>query len=306
MTSFLRGLDSRMPLLVAVVLLALAAGALWWPTEPDVRGGGALLVYLPEADARREAALEELAAVVGRQTALDLSLVVARDQDRFRDGLDEAVLVLCPDGPAISLPTDAWQPLATGRRRVPWNLRPRPVLVSRIDADTTACPWRTAPARTVFGDSLSLVCLAPVIAEGRTIRPEGVAWGGDPYDHRGVLAALAHGAYDHAVVRQFDAEAAVAAGLLPTHHWRVRRLGAPVPDIMVMVSRRLSSATRRDLQMALGVLGRELGGPGEDTAALVAALGCLGLDGFNFTPMLGTDVDRARRRYGAGWPPTRP
>ena len=304
MTDQPHGFRSRLPLVVAVLLVLLAAAARWWPVDPVVRGGGTLLVLMPRDDARRETMLTEFAQLLGQAVSLDLRLALAGDREEFQAGLDEALLVLCPDGPAIALPTGAWQPLATGRRRAPWNLRPRPVLVSRLEADTTSAPWRTAPRRTVFGDSLSLVCLAPVIAEAGTPLPSGVTWGDDPYDHGGVLVALANGAFDHAVVRQFDAEAALATGRLPAESWRMRRLGAPVPDIMVMVSRRLPTATRRELQLTLSVLGREMDGPSEGAAGLVAGLGLLGLDGFNFTPMLGTDVERARGRYGAGWPPS--
>jgi len=295
-----------LPFIVPVLLLVLAAGARWWPVEHGPRDGGSFLVCLPQADARREAALDQLATYVGKAVGLNLQLRVARDAESFAAEIDEAMLIMCPDGMAMNLPTEAWQPLAAGRRRAPWNLRPRSVLVSRSAADTTTTPWRLNPQRTVFGDSLSLVCLGPVLLDGHEERPDGVAWGGDPYDHRSVLSALAHGAYDYAVVRQFDAEAALEAGVLDRHNWRVRRVGTPVPDVLVMVSRRLTSATCRDLQLTLSVLGRELDGPADRSAGVVAGLGLMGLDGFNFMPMLGNDVDRARRRYGAGWPPTRP
>jgi hypothetical protein len=127
-----------------------------------------------------------------------------------------------------------------------------------------------------------------------------VAWGNDPYDHRDVLAAARHGAYDHAVVRQWDAEAALSSGRLDPRRWRVRRLGDPVPDIVVLASRSLSRAARIDLQESLSTLGRDASGKGAGGIDLDGRLAALGFEGFNL--LLGPDFDRLRRRYSPCWP----
>jgi hypothetical protein len=287
--------------LVAASLLALTAGALLIPPEPLARGDGTLLVLLPVGEVRRGEALEALAAYLGRQARLDLRVQIAGDRQAFAEALPTALVTLCPDGLGLDLPTGAWQALATGRRRVPWNQRPASVLVGRRSLPPQTAPWRTAPARTVFGDSLSLVCLAPLCEDGRREPlPATVGWGRDPYDHRAVLAAAVHGAYDHAVVREWDAAAALAEGWLDPAHWRVERLSDPLPDVVVFASRRLTGAVRLDLQEALALLGR-------DDAVLAPAdhlvevqLGHLGLDGFNL--LLGPEVERLRRQYDRCWP----
>jgi hypothetical protein len=187
---------------------------------------------------------------------------------------------------------------------VPWNLRPASTLISRVSAPAADRPWLSVPSRTVFGDSLSLVCRAAWCEGDDADGPDGVGWGTDPYDHRPVLVALRHGAYDHAVVRQWDAEAAVAEGCLPPDRWRLRTLSDPVPDVVVLASRRLSTGVRLELQQALAVVGRQLDRRHAGDPALVTGLGLLGLDGFNL--LLARDFDRIRRRYEPCWPDNAP
>ena len=283
--------------LAPLAVLVLATAALLWPPHADRRGDGSLLVLLPEPDPRREEALAGLTKFLANQARLDLRLELARDLGAFQQRLAGALVVLCPDAVAMALPAAAWQPLAAGRRRMPWNLRPTAVLVSRRGHEGVEEPWRTAPSRSGVGDSLSLVCLAPLCDEdGQRIHSAGLSWGSDPYDHRAVLAAAEHGRYDHAIVRQWDAEAALAAGRLDPAHWQLRRLSPPVPDVTLLGARRLSAAVRLDLQESLSVLGRE----DDASSALVAGLGLLGLDGFNL--VLGPDFERLRRRFGHCWP----
>jgi hypothetical protein len=287
----------------ALALVLLAAAALFWPRQSAVRGDGSLLVLLPEADARRHDALAALAAHLGASGRLDLHVQTVPDRAGLDAALGDALVIVCPDGAALSLPSAAWQPLAVGRRRVPWNLRPTSVLVSRLPDLAGAAPWRTDPRRTVLGDSLSLVCLAPLCPDGEAgPLPAGVGWGRDPYDHRGVLEAARHGAYDHAVVRQWDADLAFAAGRLDPAVWQVRRLSEPMPDVVVLVSRRLAQGVRLDLQEALSVLGRRREEGSATERRLETQLGLIGLEGFNL--LLGPDFDRIRQRYGRCWPRT--
>jgi hypothetical protein len=291
-------------LAVAAALILLALAAVIWPAENARRAQGRLLVLMPHHDVRREEALQRLAAALARSTRLDVTLEVALDLDGFHDRLDRAVLVLAPDAVTLSLPPESWQPMVTGRRRTPWNLRPTSVLVSRIDGPSAAEPWLSAPTRTVFGDSLSLVCRAAWCRREANATPAGVAWGDDPYDHRPVLEALRHGAFDHAVVRQWDLEAAIDEGWLTRSEWRITELGAPVPDVVVLASRRLPAGVRMEVQRALTVIGRELDGPSATQRELVLGLGLLRLDGFNL--LIGPDFERFRRQYDTCWPRTGP
>jgi hypothetical protein len=285
----------------ALVLLLLAAGALFWPQEPARRGDGYLLVLDPAADAHRREVYTLLASYLGQQARLDLQLLVVGDRDGFESGLAEALVILTADGPGLALPTAAWQPLAAGRRRVPWNLRPAAVQLSRVRAAGADAPWHAVPGRTAFGDSLSLVCLAPLCA-GQQISPlpAGVAWGRDPFDHGDVLAAAAFGAFDHVVVRQWDAQAALADGRLDPAEWQLKTLSEPLPDVLLLASRRLPRAVRIDLQQSLTVLGREPDGVTAEHRRLATGLALVGLDGFNL--LLGPDLDRLRRQLGPCWP----
>lgn len=287
--------------LVGTGLVVLAVASVFYPREAMVRDDGTLLALLPEPDPRRREALGELTAYLSDQAGIQLRLQLTADTEAFAAALPGALVALCPDAVGLSLPTSAWQALVAGRRRVPWNLRPTSVLVSRRGAPQTVRPWVTAPSRTVFGDSLSLACLAPLCdGSAAPTRPVGVGWGRDPYDHRPVLIAAAHGAYDHAVVRQWDADAALAAGSLDPAVWTVRRLSDPVPDVVLLVSRRLPGGARLDLQEALTMLGRDPAHGDLESRLVRSQLGLLGLDGFNL--LLGPDFERLRRQHGRCWP----
>lgn len=305
MTRISQGARPRIPLVVGVLLLVLAGAARWWPAELMPRPGGTLLVLLPEPDPRREEALAGLAGHLGTAAGIDLGLVVARDLAGLHAQSSDAMLVMGPDAAVLSLEPAAWYPLVSGRRRAPWNLRPVPVVVSRRSVAEAARPWQTAPRRTVVGDSLSLVCRALLgPADLAAARAAGVAWGRDPYDHRPVLRALEMGAFDHAVVRQWDAEAMVAAGHLGSDRWRVRAARDPVPDVLIVASRRLPTARRVSLQQALSLLGRSHDVADPESRAVTAGLGLLGLDGFNL--LAAPDLDQVRRRYAGCWPTTGP
>jgi hypothetical protein len=285
----------------ALLIVLLAAASQWWPRPEADLGDGTLLAYLPVADVRREDAIAALGQYVG--DTIDRTLVprIARDREEFRAGLDDALVVIAPDGAALALPTAAWQPVVAARRHVPWNLRPSGMLLSRRDVAATEAPWRTAPRRTAIADSLSLVCLAPLCADGSGHQlPRDVAWGDDPLDHAAVLVAAAHGAYDHVVAREWDVEAAVAAGRLDPARWTTRKVSGPMPDVVVLASRRLPAASRLALQQALSTLGRSADGEDARCARLEVHLGQLGLDGFNL--LLGPDFDRLRRQFGPCWP----
>ncbi len=289
------------PLFFALLVLLLTAAALWWPRAGAGDSDGALLVLSPTAEPRRQETFVALARYLGAAAGQRLRVEVARDRTAFAAGLPAALFVLAPDAVAVSLPSATWQPVAAGRRRVPWNLRPSAVLISRRGAAGGERPWRTVPGRTAVGDSLSLVCLAPLCADGFAGRlPAGVTWGDDPYDHRALLLAARHGAFDHVLARQWDVEAVLDAGRLDGSRWRVRALSDPVPDVVVMANRSLPMPSRLAVQQALSVLGRQEHPMYEDADGLALQLGRMGLDGFN--ALLGPDFERLRRRFGPCWP----
>lgn len=301
----LAGTPPRIPLVVGALLLILAGAARWWPTDSIPRPGGTFLVLLPEPDARREEALGRLVAYLGSAAGVDLRLGVARDLAALDEQASSAMLVMGPDAALLSLDAEAWHPLVSGRRRAPWNLRPVPVVVSRRAAGEELQPWRTSPQRTVIGDSLSLVCRTLLGADGlAAARSSGVTWGTDPYDHRPVLLALEQGAFDHAVVRQWDAAALVEAGHLLADRWSIRAMKEPVPDILILASRHLPAARKIALQQGLSLLGRELGATAPESRAVIAGLGLLGFDGFNL--LAAPDLDQVRRRHAGCWPVVRP
>ncbi|MDD5720443.1 MAG: hypothetical protein PHQ53_12210 [Candidatus Krumholzibacteria bacterium] len=287
--------------LVAGCLLVLTLAAVLIPPQLPHGGDDTLLALLPEPDPRRQEALIALTAFLNQKIGLNLRVQTVTDKTAFAAAAPAALLTFSPDAVALNLPLSQWQALAAGRRRVPWHQRPAAVLVSRRDAaDSVLAPWRTQPARTVFGDSLSLVCLAPLCAEDTSgALPAGVGWGSDPYDHSAVLAAVIHGAYDHAVVRQWDAEAAQLFGTLDPARWQIRRLSDALPDLVVMVARRAPAALRLELQEALTMLGRADAEQDPNNRLVRAHLGQFGLDGFNL--LLGPDCDRLRRLYGRCW-----
>jgi hypothetical protein len=207
--------------------------------------------------------------------------------------------MLCPD--AVGLRVQGATTLAVGRRRAPRNLRPTSVLVSRVGAAGESRPWLEVPSRTVFGDSLSLVCLAPLCQEGTGVRfPGGASVGSDPYDHGAVLEAVRLGAFDHAVVRQWAAEVFLASSGVDAAGWRVVPLTEPMPDIILLADRRLSRQLLLTLGEAVVTLGRQSEATPASGLVAQAALAGLGLDGFSI--LLDPDFAALRGRYGACWP----
>jgi hypothetical protein len=214
-------------------------------------------------------------------------------------------LVLCPDGAALDLVAKGYAGVAAARRPAPENRRPRSCLVYRKTAGLVPRPWRDAPARTLLGDSLSLAGCGVVCPRGRGGAdggdwPEGLRCGPDPYDHAPVLHALRLGAADYAVVREIAVHRFLADGLLDPLVWGVHELTEPLPDVVLLVSRRWSTAGRVRLGEALLGLGRREG-PGQDgERAAVEGLGRLGLAGFNL--LLDGEFEELRRRYDHCWP----
>lgn len=315
------GRRSPVAAVAALGVLLLAAAAVWWPRPAPPPGGITVAVLDPVGDERRLAVIwPAVARVLAGPHGAGPRLEVARTRSGFQALLTGADFAVCPDGVALGLDAGAWAPLAAGRRAAPRNLRPRGVLVSRRPADPAAvdgsqmpaagsalaAPWLTAPATVIFGDSLGLAATGALRpATGSALpAPRGVAWGPDPYDHAPALHALRQGGFTHAVVRQWDADRFRAQGLLPDADWLLTDLTVPVPDLVVLASRRAPASQRLAVGERLAGIGRELADLTPAERDLAAALPGLGLAGFNL--LIDPDFDLVRGHFAAEWTPARP
>lgn len=291
--------------MAALLVLVLAAGAVWWP-RPVQRAAGPVVVVLDPAGSERRAAetWPALAQVLAARSPARAQLVVAHSLAEFREltsGGPE--FLVCPDGVALGLDAGVYVPLVAGRRAAPRNLRPRGVLVSRRGAVDGDQPWLTRPGSVVFGDSLSLCATGVLRSEpGDAARPmpAGCAWGPDPYDHAPALHALRLGGFTHAVVRQWDVERFRAEGLLADAQWTVREVTVPVPDLVLLAARTVSAADRMALAERLAGIGRELAELTPAERELAAALPAMGLAGFNL--LVEPDFELVRGNFVADWP----
>jgi hypothetical protein len=291
----------------AAVVLLLAVGALFWPGDADREGENLFLVFDGSREAGRlDEVYEPLALYLEELTARPLDIVVCTGREDFTARAARgAGYVLCPDGLAIGLDAALYDPVAVGRRSAPRNLRPRGVLVYRKSAGLVPEPWVTRPDRTVFGDSLTLAATGAWRRTGRPAArppadPASCAWGPDPYDHAPALHAVRLGAFDYAVVRQWDADRFFTAGLLSALEWGVEPLTVPVPDVVLLAGPPAAGA-RLEVGDRLAALGRRTDGQSPAAIRLQAALGRLGLVGFNL--LVEPDFDLVRRNFAGNWLP---
>lgn len=302
-----RLLGSRWTVAAAVAVAALALAAVLAPNGERVGGGEVLVVVDPLAATRSEPLAPALAKWLSRALGRDLRHVVVPSPAAVPSRLWADVGVVCgPDLAALALPEADFVPVAVGRRRAPYNLRPRSVLVHRAGILAPAEPWREDPDRTILGDTLSLAGCGPACRDGRAPwraagAPGRPACGPDPYDHRPVLVALRAGCYRYAVVREWAAERAFASGLLERREWTSTPLSVPLPDVAVMAARRWPAADRVRLGEALLMLSRH---PDSDVSPeeLAVRQGLAALDLAGFNPLLEPDFEQVRRQYAACGP----
>lgn len=289
----------------ALGVVLLAAAATWWPRAAERPESPLVAVLDPSGDEwRHDATWPALAAVLAAPGGDLPRVVVARTSGELREVAPAADFVVCPDGVALGLDAAAWAPLVAGRRAAPRNLRPRGVLVSRRGREAPE-PWRTEPGAVIFGDSLGLAATGPLRPAGAgAAMPRAAGWGPDPWDHSPALHALRLGAFAHAVVRQWDADRFRAQGLLPDSDWTFTEVTVPVPDLVVMATRRLAAPARLELGERLVGIGRDLSDPAPAERELAAALPALGLAGFNL--LVDPDLELVRGHFAGDWPPARP
>lgn len=299
----------RVSTLAAAVVILLALGAVFWPGRERQAFHGVCLVFDPGGAKTRATSLYvPLTDFLVDSSGHSLSLIVVRTVAEFRTQLASGVdFVVCPDGLALSLDQSQFVPLATGRRTAPRNLRPRSVLVYRLEAGLVQEPWVSRPERTIFGDSLSLAATGILRSGDRALSrggfPPSAASGPDAYDHSPALHALRLACFDYAVVRQWDAERFFSEGLLPLGDWGMEILTGPVPDLVLFASRGIPSAQLLDLGGELAGLGRASGDESPESLALIRGLGSIHLSGFNL--MVEPDLDQVRGSYPGDWPPAR-
>lgn len=294
-----------MALGAALGVVLLAAAAAWWP-RAAVRPEAPLVAVLDPAgdEWRRQETWPALAAVLAAPGGQRPRVFVAVSREQLVALAPAADFIVCPDGVALGLDPAAWAPLVAGRRAAPRNLRPRGVLVSRRGAEAPD-PWRTMPATVIFGDSLGLAATGALRPAGAAVAlPRAAGWGPDPWDHAPALHALRLGAYAHAVVRQWDAERFRAQGLLPDSAWTFSEVTVPVPDLVVMATRRLAGSARLGLGERLVGIGRDLSDLAPAERELAASLSALGLAGFNL--LVDPDFELVRGHFAGNWPPARP
>lgn len=284
----------------ALFVLLLAVGAVLWPAGRGKALLGLVLVFDSTGDQTRiESLYQPLAAFLAETGGQGMDLVVARSRGEFltraRRGAD---FLFCPDGLALQLDPDVYEPLVCGRRAAPRNLRPRSVLVYRRAAGLLERPWLERPLRTVVGDSLSLAAAGAVLADGG---PGGLgcSWGPDPYDHSPVLHALRLGGFDYACVRQWDAERFFGQGLLADAEWGIKNLTDPVPDGVLMASRKIPRPVMVKIGESLTGMSRSGVAPSPAGEILGRGLPGLQLVGFNF--LLEPDFQRVRGIFKGYW-----
>jgi hypothetical protein len=266
-----------------------------------------LLVYDSSGDSARTARVyEPLLAFLNETATIPLDLAVAETRNAFDENVAAGPdFILCPDGLGLQLDSGSFVPLVVGRRAAPRNLRPRGVLVYRKTAGLVADPWLNRPAATVFGDSVSLTATgmwrrtgnAP---SGGPVQMSSCAWGPDPYDHAPVLHAARLGAFDYALVRQWDADRFFAEGLLSPQEWDVEIMTVPVPDIVLFAARSVTAQTRLALGDGLSNLGRDSEEATPAAGVLRQALTFLNLAGFNL--LVDPDFELVRRNFAEDWP----
>lgn len=293
--------------MAGLLVVVLALGALLWPGSRSERGRGIVLVYDSSRENGRVHLVYEplrayLAEVVG--SPLELSVVDSRAafDDQVVAGAD---YIFCPDGLGLGLDAQKFLPLVVGRRAAPRNLRPRGVMVYRKSAGLLPAPWSTRPAATVFGDSVSLTATGMWRRLGNNAAdhpPPGAdcAWGPDPYDHAPALHAARLGAFDYALVRQWDADRFFADGLLSSEEWGAEIMTVPVPDIVFFAARTVAAKARLALRDGMSNLGRGSGEAAPAAEALRQAVAGLNLAGFNL--LVEPDFELVRRNFAGDWP----
>jgi hypothetical protein len=289
----------RVTIAASLLVLILAVGAIFFPPSGQFEMRGILLVFNPPGpNDGREELFHSLADYLGVVSGHKMDLVVATNREEFLHQAKEGVdFVFCPDGLALDLNQGDYGIMVAGRRKLPANLRPRGVVVFRISKGPVPRPWETHPSRMVFGDSLSLVSIGGVGLERNF---QDCAFGPDPYDHRPVLHALRLGAFDFAMVRQWDAAEFFSSGLLDDSIWGVENQTIPVPDIVMMASSRIPLVERLKWADLLAMIGRSGDSPDQKAEQLATDLVKLRLAGFNI--LLEPDFELVRRKYSRHWP----
>ncbi len=286
-------------LAAAALVLVLALGAAFFPSSKGYEMQEVFLVFdAPGSGTEREEFFHSLAQVLGEISEHSMEVVVCTTRGEFMKQAQGGVdFLFCPDGLALELDPAKYAQMAVGRRRLPSNLRPRGVTVFRKSVGKSARPWESHAKRTVFGDSISLVSVGP---EGPVMRKGECAFGPDPYNHAPALHALRLGAFDFALVRQWEAEEFFASGLLDPNIWGVHTRTVPVPDMVVMASTMIPLVDRLKWADTLALVGRSEGETSEPVSLLQSHLGALGLVGFNI--LLEPDFELVRRNFTRNWP----
>lgn len=262
-----------------VVLLAiLVVTALWslFPLyTPRTPGTLHLAVIDGEDPATLQRAFGPLADHLGRAVRRD-GTVRAVSSTMIADGTHQADLLLVPHGHALAA---GYELLAWAKEVGHVGSGTPLVLVSRRGRPDPEAAWALGDEGVLGGAEAAREALED---RGVILGPEPPMIGRSPYRHDEVLALLAHGSVERAVVRRADFDRNVAAGVLDPGSVRVEVLGRPMPRFALVAAPSLSEpARRRARARALTIDAQRLNPRNQTVRIVVTAQAQLGVGGFS-------------------------
>jgi ABC-type phosphate/phosphonate transport system substrate-binding protein len=270
----------RLTWVLGALVVATAVSAVFPRGGPQLPGMIRFGVLAGAGVVRTERALTPLTDYLGLAVRRAMRPEVV-SVDRLRADAGGFDLALLP-----STFLDSWgsgEVLAWGKPRGMPGARTRPyALFRRKD------PWYDLDApRVIFGDRFTWSGGAgsdAYLAEhgfGSHEELGGVQYGSDPYDHTESIAALVHGAFDLAIVRESDLREALETGLVDRSRFAFTPAGPAHGDFVLVAGATLSSSARRRIRDA--VLNLDLyryDETNQRVQAILASLDPLGLSGF--------------------------
>ena len=276
-------MQSRLTLFLMVAVAGLAI----WSAVPtrDVRLPGVLRVAVATGpgEFQTSRALAPLCDYLGLSVRRSMRPVSVLPE-QLRAELSEYDLALIPSSWAQSW--EGSEVLAWGKVRASGGFRSRPFVVTRRDHD-----WvETASPRVIFGDRYTWAGYAGALDYLRersfdaTDEGQSIAFGHNMYDHSEAIAALVHGAFDIAIVREADMRAALDAGLLRREAFAFEAAGELGVDFALVAGPSLSGGAKQSIrEAALNIESLRYDKLSLRVKAVLGAMGQLGLEGFGPT-----------------------
>jgi ABC-type phosphate/phosphonate transport system substrate-binding protein len=267
-------------ILMGLVVLT-AVSAIFPRQSPRLPGVIHFGVLAGAGSARTERALKPLASYLGMHVRRAIVPVVASSTS-LRGNAGGYDLALVPSTFVSSWGAKS-EVLAWAKHWGPSGARSQPYALHLRER-----PWHErARPRVILGDSLTW---SGGVGSEDYLRSHGfdpaaagdrVAHGVNPYDHEQAIAALVHGAFDLAVVRDTDLRGAVETGLVDRSRFAFGPAGPAEGGFVLVAGPTLSDSARRRVREA--VLNLDLYQYDEANhrvRSILAALRPLGLAGF--------------------------